>query len=260
MNSVSLAPKAQTAIDILSRLQIQTGPAMLAYWVTPNTILTLSGARAYCDGVFYNKKGFAELKVWVKEITASIGVLKSLTDVYFAASRLDKTNGLEDYASYDMVFTQGLTYSLEQTLLLGSEKHDLVTRKLSDRRLSLAIRNLLKANPNLKHFNNVNLDHIANGIVLGYPDKAILGSASEWEKDDPFAEPLMDADIRGSRYYFCPAPIYSYPRSLVNDPTIKAHELLWSSILQDFYKSDFHKTLAKQPEFKKKAKALGMTG
>lgn len=46
---MSSTPTAQTAIDILERLKGNVGSATLAYWITPNSILTLSGARAYCD-------------------------------------------------------------------------------------------------------------------------------------------------------------------------------------------------------------------
>ena len=250
-------PNAQTAIKILSQLQAKTSTASVAYWVTPNTILTLSGARAYCDGVFYNDSKMV-LKKWIKEIADSIEVIKSITEVYFASAKVDKTVSEEDYASYDVVISQGLKYVFEHTNLLSSEKNDLIAQNLTGKKLMISMCALLKKNGGLKHFNNETLNHIAFGILVGYPDKAILGSVTEWEQDDPFAEPLIDADIRGASYYICPRPTYSYPRYLVTDTIIKAHEELWSSILKDFYTSDFHTSLAKDVQFQKKAKELGL--
>jgi len=252
-----IQPSAKTAIDILSHLQDKTNPAILAYWVTPNTILTLSGARAYCDGVFYydDKK---VLETWTKEMADSIQVLESITEIYFAEAKIDKTNAKEDYAGYDVVMTQGLQYVLEQTTLLGPETHTLLTQNLRGEKLIDALRSLLKEKEQLKHFNKENLNHIAFGILVGYPDKAILGSVTEWEKDDPFAEPLIDADIRGSWYYICPKPVYSYPRHLVTDSKINTHEQLWSSILKDYYTSDFHQILEKNLDFQKRVEVLGL--
>jgi hypothetical protein len=252
-----IQPSAKTAIDILSRLQDQTSPAMLAFWVTPNTILTLSGARAYCDGVFYNDDKKI-LEVWTKEIADSIKALESITEIYFAETKINKTNTKENYAGYDVVMTPGLKYALEQTMLLGTSKHTLLTQNVKDKKLVDVLRSLLKENEQLRHFNKENLNHVAVGILVGYPDKAILGSVTEWEKDDPFAESLIDADIRGSQYYICPKPVYSYPRHLVTDPKINIHEQLWSSILKDYYTSDFHQILEKNSDFQKKVKALGL--
>lgn len=117
---------------------------------------------------------------------------------------------------------------------------------------------LLKQDERFKHFNKENLNHVAFGILVGYPDKAILGSATEWEKDDPFAESLIDAAIRGSWYYICPRPVYSYPRRLVIDPDINTHERLWSKILKDYYKSEFHKQLEADKSFQQKLNRLKM--
>ncbi len=254
---MSSSPSAQTAVDILIQLRERVDSAALAYWVTPNSILTLSGARAYCDGVFYrsNKKQLAE---WTAEMAQSIEALQSITDIYFAEAKIDKSTSKESYAGYDAVFTHGLNFVLENTELFNDSKFDLIQQKLSGEKLVETICTLLKQDERFKQYSKENLNHIAFGILVGYPDKAILGSVSDWEKDDPFAEPLIDADIRGSWYYICPRPVYSYPRHLVSDSNINAHEQLWSGILQDFYTSSFHETLAKDPRFKSKANELGL--
>ena len=255
---MSNIPSAQTAIDILTGLQNKVGSPSLAYWVTPNSVLTLSGARAYCDGVFYHpgENQLSQLTEWVDQLNTTIEALTSVADVYFAEAKIDKTTSGEKFASYDALFTQGLKFVLDTTKLLGGDKFELIGQKPTGEKLTEAMRSLLKQKEKTKHMSKESLDRIAVGILLGYPDEAILSSVFEWENDDPFAEPLIDADIRGSRYYICPQPVYSYPRSMVTNPKINAHEQRWSKILQDFYTSSFHKTLAKNPDFKSKARDL----
>ncbi len=254
---MSNTPTAQTVIDVLEQLKDKVGVSALAYWVTPNSLLTLSGARAYCDGVFYHSSK-KQLGEWTAEMSQSIEALQSLTDIYFAEAKIDKSTSKENYAGYDAVFIKGLKFVFDNTELVNNGTVELIQQRLSGEKLVNAICLLLKQDERFKQYSKENLNHIAFGILVGYPDKAILGSVSEWDKDDPFAEPLIDADIRGSWYYICPRPVYSYPRHLVNDSNINTHEQLWSGILRDFYTSSFHETLAKDPRFKSKANELGL--
>jgi hypothetical protein len=50
--------------------------------------------------------------------------------------------------------------------------------------------------------------------------------------------------------------VYIYPRPLVSDPEITAHEQLWSGILKDFYTSSLHQKLTKSPAFQNQITAL----
>jgi hypothetical protein len=145
-------PSAQTAIKILSALKDQTNSATLAYWVTPNTVLTLSGARAYCDGVFYHddKK---KLEAWTKEMKDSIKILETITNVYFAEAKVDKSTSKESYAGYDVILRQGLEFVLKNTGLLGSKKVELIQQKLKGKQLIEALCLLLKQDKRFKHFN-----------------------------------------------------------------------------------------------------------
>lgn len=59
-------------------------PALLAYWVTPNTVLTLSGVRAFADGVFWDDQQIGLLDQWRKEIEQSLAVLRNTTDLVWA--------------------------------------------------------------------------------------------------------------------------------------------------------------------------------
>lgn len=256
---MELEPNFQTAIDTLSHLQDKVGPASLAYFVSPNIIITLSGARAYCNGVLYPENN-EELQDWTRQIAEYLNVLKSTTDVYFSESNTAETAVThEQYAGFDVLLTEGLSNSLKNTQLLDDTASTLIEQKLTGKELMDEIVTRLKKNDKLSDYSEEDLRHIAFGILVGYPDKAITASIDKWGEDRSEAlDPLIDARIAEAAHYSCPQPVYSYPKSLENDPDIVAHERLWSSILQDFYKSDFHKKLAKDPAFQVKAKELGL--
>src|SRR5690606_33922795 len=125
---------------------------------------------------------------WTAEMAQSIDALKTITDIYFAEAKVDKSTSKEDYAGYDAVFTNGLNFVLDNTELLGDSKLNLAQQRLSGEKLIEAMCRLLEQDGRFKQFNKENLNHIAFGILVGYPDKAILDSVSNWEIDDPFAE------------------------------------------------------------------------
>ena len=250
-------PNAKTAIKILSELKSLSSPENLAYFVTPNTILTLSGARAYSDGIFYSNNE-ETLKLWDKEIATAIDILKTKTNICLAENKIAKSVTNQSMASYEIVFYNGLKGILENTNLINKKATELLDKKLNSHQLFSRLESLLRQNKELSNLNSEDLGHIAFGILLGYPDKAILSSVTKWSEKNPFSELLIDADIRGASYYDCPQPIYSYPRSLASDISIKTHEKLWSSILKDYFTSDFHKNLEQNKDFKLKLKQLDM--
>lgn len=254
------SPNYQAAIDTLTNLQEKVGSANLAYLITPNVILTLSGARAFCDGVFYPQND-AELHEQKAQIAETVSALQSTTDVYLTESGEAKSASGEDYVRYSAVTTEGLKHSIASSELLGDNGSELVRQHLSGEELMDAMVALLEQNEQVKAkgLGDEELGHIAFGILVGYPDKAIMSSIDKWDEDPSESEdPLVDAKIEGAAFYTCPQPVYSYPRSMENDPEIVAHEKLWSSILTSFYESDFHKTLAQDPSFQAKAKQLGL--
>lgn len=249
-------PSPQTAIDTLSVLLEKTDPAILAYFVAPNTVLTLSGARAYCDGVFYHDD-LSVLKTWLNDINTALKIIESITDVYFMQAEISKNPARNNYAAYDLILTQGLEYIVNTSDLIGPEVQDIAKKDMNGEQLIDFLTNVLKNNKNLSGLNDVNLRHVAFGIILGYPDKAITELVGSWD-DNYSTELFVDANIRGASYYTCPQPIYQYPRHLVKDQQINRHEQLWSDILTDFYKSKFHKDLLTRKEFKEKLRQLKM--
>lgn len=247
-------PQAATAIAILEKLMAQVGVAHMPYWVTPNVVLTLAGARAYCDGVFWGAPQFVD--GWQAEIDADITALQKITDVYMADSGVQVASPTEMHASFDLVFRAGLQYVLSQTSLATFDPA-VISQPTPEKLMDVLIGSIKQRATNT--YGPEDLSHMAFGVLVGYPDIAITGMVDATDPVvDPFAEHAIEADIRGAAYYPCPQPVYDYPRHLVSDPGIQAHEQLWSTILKDFYTSDFHQNLAKDPVFQAKLVALDM--
>lgn len=249
-----MTPNADRAIKILKKVQQACGNALLAYWVLPNIILTLSGARAYCDSVFWEYDQ-APLEDWDTEIKRSLEVVRNTVSITDSAAGIQSGHDNERYASMELLLDDGLQYVLNQTSLLDKREFRFSDSATTED-VSSELVTHLREQPQFKDYNDENLNHVTFGIMLGYPDIAISESVLLWEKDDPFMEPLIDADIRGSGYYICPRPVYSYPRHLISNPTITANEQLWSQILKDYYTSAFHKHLESEPEFMNKMEEL----
>jgi len=251
-----MRPNVQNAISILAKVQESCGREFLAYWVLPNVILTMCGVRAFCDGVFWsdNKKVLAK---WSKEITYSSEVIKTHSSLLSIETNINKVRKNETYASYDLIFGDGLNYIVSHSSLLGTDRLNLSTTAINFQDLQKQIYRILRSRTQYKKYSKENIYHMVFGVLLGYPDSAIVDSVKLWEDNDPFAEKLIDADIRGAGYYRCPQPIYNYPRHLINDPEINSHEKMWSKLLSDYYHSDFHKELEKNPKFQAKMKELG---
>lgn len=249
-------PSADQAITLLKQLKDRTSPAMLAYWVTPNTILTLSGARAFCDGVFYGPRKSREK--WCLDIDRSLDIMSQLVSIYASEVESASNPAGEDFAGYLLVTEPGLDYSLRQTNLVDIDTELLMQQE--NRSWSSLITNMQNAVADAK-LPDIATDQMENdvafGILLGYPDKAMLSTVPSYSQQDSFRPRLIDADIKGADYYPCPQPVYSYTRELVRDTQIIDHEALWSQILQDYYTSDFHKGLEQDKSFADQCLSLG---
>lgn len=253
-----MKPTYQAAITILKQVQEQCGSAALAYWTTPNTILTLSGVRPYCDGVFWDDDNKGLLPAWQKEIDDTVEAIKSCSRVVTVEAEIKEVRPGESYAGYELLFEEGLRYVLRQTELVDEKMYDKLANAGSSGKVWELLQDELFKRLQADGYTVEHANDIASGLLLGYPDKAMLQSVKKFGEDhDPFGEPLMPADIRGADYYLCPQPVYDYPRSLAGDVDIASHEQLWSSILKGYYTSDFHKTLERDQAFIAKAEEIG---
>ncbi len=252
-----MEPRVERVIKIFTAISKQLDTEYLAYWALPNAVLTLSGARAYCDGIFWTNKNEGLLEKWKTEITESIEVIKRQIVIVWSDARIEESHAGEKYAGYELITEDGLRSVLAHTNLFSNDLFDEIKAlKSAKKQFERLVKNL-KAHSKFRKYTEESLRHIAFGVLAGYPEKAILESVLKWDEADPFAETLVNADIRGAGYYICPQPVYSYPRHLMNDPDIVKHEKLWSNLLKDYYRSDFHRSLEKDKKFQHKMRELG---
>ncbi|MGH7195528.1 MAG: hypothetical protein ACREGA_02000 [Candidatus Saccharimonadales bacterium] len=250
-----MRPDVHQTINIIETIVNKNGLAAAAFWVLPNVILTLSGARSFCDSVFYSQNSTQRSK-WLAAVKATLPIVEQHLPMRLKIVEDSKNYQGSPFVGYDLVTEQGLAKLPKQTKLLSN---DLAITGKTEKKILADIMENLTSNASLQGLSKTNLQHVAFGLMLGYPDLAIVESAKVWQKEDenqPTDEQLIDAKIIGANFYECPQPVYAYPESLAKNPQIIAHEKLWSKILKDFYNSPTHQKLAKNPAFQKQITAL----
>ncbi len=231
------------------------GPQFCAYIAIPNAVLTLANARGFADGVFYHSDKKV-LKLWQNEMRQLFTFLKKHRDFIYVTEIISNPSG-EWYAGYDFMNPDGLRTTLPTYSFVNNEDVESLVHFDSLVTLTENLMHYLNQNEILKSRYASHVFDITSGVILGYPQEAILASVDRFDQPtDEFPEQLIQANIRGADYYEGPQPIYDYPRKLVNDVDIKKHEALWSTILQTYYTSPLHKKLLKNEKFAAKIKEL----
>jgi hypothetical protein len=90
--------------------------------------------------------------------------------------------------------------------------------------------------------------NIRFGMMLGYPAKAI--ESILWEAIGLQHESNAYATIQHHDAYYAAQPIYSFAKSLAKDPEIVAHQTLWSDVLDRVYSSPWHTQVKHSAAFK----------
>lgn len=252
--------KQPQAIEAIQAIADKHGPAHAAYWVLPNTVLTLAGARPYCDGVFYSDNPGAR-RIWEHEIQVCRPQLEDHLSIIALDIDINTSPGGDDYVSYDLIHRDGLEYALSQTqLLTEAQKSNLLANAKSLATGMDTLDQPLAKAPRLRTYSANKIRDVATGILLGYPDEAMLGLLDNFDETAPYPyDKVAHAAIKHAAYYRCPQPVYDYPKKLRANPAIAHHEKLWSTILDDFYTSSFHKLLVKDKAFQNKMSQLGNT-
>lgn len=257
-NTYMKQPNGPAAAVVIKTIQLvldNLGPSFCAYLVLPNDVLTLANARGFADGVFYHPDK-AVLKQWQNEMRQLFTFLKKHRDFIYVTEIIPNPGG-QWYVGYDFMNPDGLRVTLPTYSFIDKTKIEKLVQHDSLATLAEDLMHQLSQSEALMSGHADHVEDITSGVILGYPEKAILSSVSRFDQPtDKFPEQLVQANIRGADYYQGPQPIYDYPRKLIHDPDIKKHEELWSSILQDYYTSTFHTTLMKDPAFAAKIKAL----
>jgi hypothetical protein len=249
------ATNAKIAINTMQLVADNLGAAFCAYIVPPNAVLTLANGRGFADGVFYHPSRTV-LKQWQQEMRQLFAFLKKHRSFIYVTEIIPNP-GDQWYVGYDFMNPDGLRATLPSYSFIDAA---MIEKMVQHDSLVTLVENLmhqLSQQSTLVNKYAPHLEDITSGVILGYPEKAILSTVTRFDKPtDEFPEQLVQANIRGADYYPGPQPLYDYPRKLIDDPEIKKHEDLWSAILHDYYTSPFYKALARDAAFATKIKAL----
>ena len=94
----------------------------------PNTVLTLAGARGYCDGIFYHDSS-AMLQRWKSELEVSRNVLATMCPVDYSAIEITTSWTDKKCVGYDLIFHDGLEYAFSRTNLLTLDQKAILLQK-----------------------------------------------------------------------------------------------------------------------------------
>ncbi len=248
------ATYAGRALDILQSLEAVV-PECLPLFLSSNSLLTLSGVRAYdAYDAFYDYLDEAQIEK-VVQVLKDKGVVVLRIDASFTTyPDPDKQFELVHVEAFRNLWT---TYELPRDSNVADvieadipidNAHLVAWMYFIEHELANAMDN--RALPRAWMNDWWAPHHARVGMLLGYPGKAI--ESLLWEGSLIEAgEERMDAEISHAGNYFAAWPVYNYKLSLKTDPEIVAHQKLWSDILELVYESDWHKRVKTTESFQK---------
>lgn len=253
-SQLSAASYAKQALAVLKDLE-RTVPESLPIFLAANSVLTLSGVRAY-DAYhdFYDYMP-AERIAEVERVLSKHGIIVVRSASAFAPEP-------ETVSVFELVHEaafQGLwqQYELPKAARVDETyRSDFDIDNVSLIAWSACIEGDFGVSMENGPLPSVWLNErlaphtLRFGMMLGYPGKAI--ESCLWEDSlVEIGEDHETVEIDYKDYYFAAWPVYEIKSELRGDPEIMAHARLWSDILMEVYESDWHVAAKKLPAFKK---------
>lgn len=90
-------------------------------------------------------------------------------------------------------------------------------------------------------------DTVWLGVILGYPDQAILDFCQALE--EKALKQLEEVSLPAISHYVGAQPIFAYRPEHANDPGIVTTGAAWQELLERVYASEWHQQLATDPAF-----------
>lgn len=248
------ATYAKQALAVLRDLE-RAVPESLPIFLAANSVLTLSGVRAY-DAYhdFYDHMP-AERIAEVERVLSKHGIIVVRSASAFAPEpEANTTFELVHEATFQNLWQQ---YELPK----GARVDDTIRLDFDIDNLSLTAWSAcveadfaysMERGPLPAVWLNDRLapHNLRFGMLLGYPGKAIESCLWEYSYVE-MNEDHETVEIDYKDYYFAAWPTYEIKSSQRDDPEIKAHTRLWSDILMEVYESDWHVAAKKLPAFQK---------
>ena len=208
------------------------GPRLGSHLVEPNTVLTIAGMRGSGKFVIHNLTKEEQNKIEkLNEKSKKLGI-------QFTVDNDEKDNS----ANISILNLKGLEYTTNLSKLPFVKPFNAGQGFEAESSWGKAIiENAQKNFPNIKKYSA----HLITGLMLGYPDKAILGVLNNVNEGIISSSELVDSNI----------PYSSYLREHANDPVIAKTLDSWGKLLIEFHKSNWCQSIAKDPEFIKNLKS-----
>lgn len=249
---------AEQALQVLADLG-EEAPATLPTFLSANSILTISGVRAYdAYHEFYNYVDEHQAALAAKALKShgiyleygnrlfnmskspsfrvfellNVAAFQKLRDVYEFPKGV-RNREVSLHFPYDVAHTTAWVETFELVLADAISNNVLPRAWLNDWYAPLNIR---------------------FGMMLGYPAKAI--ESILWEAIGLQHEETVDAVIEHHDAYYAAQPIYTFAKSLKQDPEIIVHQKLWSDVLHHVYTSPWHTELQRSDAFAQVLRSL----
>jgi hypothetical protein len=249
-------PSFERALERVRKFYEKLGPRLGSYLVHPNVVLTLAGARGQTEFFIDNptSEDIEQHKKLRQETTGG--------DVIFTPSAVQE-NKKPPYLGVSVDVRDGYIATFRNSHLadLAPPPPDAdwksVIKWHQDTKESLYEKQKRGEIPV-----NMELDHVLIGIEKGYPDVAVMSAMGAYSIEDEVqrkkkVDKLLSTDISHAQEYSCAEPDFDYGEEYKDHPDIVKTEKEWGEILSKFYDSEWHKSLAQDPDFTQAVKEQG---
>lgn len=235
---------AKTAVSVLTKFDIQ----ILPYLLSSDTVLTLSGVRAFDTYITFEgidnsvvtelQKTFAQHGFTLESESSEY---EDTVDFFYLVNHA-AMQVLPAQYTFDGWFNPHPPYTVERMHMWTYHIERTLFNLMADGKL-----------PKEWLPYHLSAHHIRFGILLGYPGEAIacecwMDVLGEKQMPNALTAPLAYCDAYDAAW-----PAYDYTDDVKDNPHILAHQKLWSDILTEVYESDWHKELQNTDEFKSAA-------
>lgn len=235
------APSAQATVRLILQLYQKAGPTVGCRLVDPSTALTLAGARALTawTGRFENPtdddvQALERLDKWLVPRGISLELCREDdTDVYefsvvnlVGLERVSRSTHIAGFRPYHAETGWTGYYEWQDATMKSLVKHAPVPG---------------------------NEAHVLYGVLLGYPDRAILDYL---RADRTSHDRFISSDIPWTTYYECGVASFSFPPHDCDHPQIVSTEREWGQLLEAIYTAPDMRRLDADPEFRDARRAL----
>ena len=226
--------------EFVSSLYNELGPRIGSHLVESNVVITLAGVRGETEFSMHNVSSSEKAKIEkINKKTNPLGI-------YFSCIEDKKA----DIDTFTILNLHGIDRSSKLSKLPFVEPFAASSGMDGLRNWFKVVRAQAKEYFVKKNqLNEENLTHLMVGVGLGYPDQALLDGyythTGQWRPT------LSCTQIPCADYYKCPEPNFLYLPEHGSEESIAQINTSWGKVLEEFYNSLWHRSIAKDSTFLK---------